>query len=116
MRILVALLVLLAAPCASAQAPDFTELVRDAGASVVNLIGRLRPVLPDLPLAEDEAEDPSAPREFLRRYFEPSPEMRSLGAGFVIEESGYIITNAHLVADGQEIGVRLADRREFEAK
>ena len=118
MRIVVALLILLASPCASAQAPDFTALVRDSGASVVNLIGRLRPVLPDLPLAEDEGEDedPTAPRDFLRRYFEPSPEMRSLGAGFVIEQSGYIITNAHLVADGREIGVRLADRREFDAK
>jgi len=34
----------------------------------------------------------------------------------VIDPSGYLVTNAHLVADGQEIVVRLADRREFEAK
>jgi hypothetical protein len=57
MRLLFALLVLLAAP-AAAQGPDFTALVRDAGASVVNLTGSLPPpVLPHLPLADDEAED-----------------------------------------------------------
>ena len=42
--------------------------------------------------------------------------MRSLGSGFVIDAAGYIITNAHLVADRPEISVRLADRREFEAR
>jgi serine protease Do len=115
MRKLLALLVLLAAASAAAQAPDFTALVRDAGASVVNLTGSLRRVLPDLPLAEDEA-DPDSQRDFLRRYFGPAPETRSLGSGFVIDESGYLLTNAHLVAEGQEIVVRLADRREFEAR
>jgi serine protease Do len=103
-------------PPAAAQGPDFTALVRDAGASVVNLTGSPRPVLPDLPLAEDEAEDPGMLRDYLRRYYGPSPEQRALGSGFVIDESGYLVTNAHLVADGQEILVRLADRREFEAK
>jgi serine protease Do len=114
MRVVLAALVLLAVKCAAAQGPDFTALVRDAGASVVALTGGLRPVLPDLPL-DEEAEDPTLLRDFLRRYFGPSAEMRSLGSGFVVDASGYIITNAHLVGDGQEIAVRLADRREFEA-
>jgi len=115
MRILLALLVLLAAP-AAAQGPDFTAVVRDAGASVVSLTGSPRPVLPDLPLAGDEAEDPGLLRDFLRREYGPAPETRSLGSGFVIDPSGYIITNAHLVAGTAEISVRLADRREFEAR
>jgi serine protease Do len=33
----------------------------------------------------------------------------------VIDAAGYVITNAHLVGDGRDIVVRLADRREFEA-
>jgi serine protease Do len=41
--------------------------------------------------------------------------VRSLGSGFVIDAAGYVITNAHLVGDGRDIVVRLADRREFEA-
>jgi serine protease Do len=116
MRLVFAVLVLLAVKCAAAQGPDFTTLVRDAGASVVALTGGLQPVLPDLPLPDDDAEDPGVLRDFLRRYFGPSPQARSLGSGFVIDAEGYVITNAHLVGDGEEIVVRLADRREFEAR
>jgi serine protease Do len=112
-------LVLVALAPAAAQAPDFTALVRDEAAAVVNLSGSSRPVLPDLPLAEDEEEeedDAGLLREFLRRRFGFGPEARSLGSGFIIDSSGYIITNAHLVAERPEIVVRLADRREFEAR
>jgi serine protease Do len=92
-------------------------VVKEAAAGVVSVSGSLRPVLPDLPLAEDEDEElGGVPRDYLRRYFGPLPEMLSAGSGFVIDASGYIVTNAHLVADGQEITVRLADRREFEAR
>jgi serine protease Do len=113
MRIVLALLALLAAATAAAQAPDFTAVVRDGAAAVVNLSGGARAVLPDLPLAE-EADDPALLREFLRREY--GPEMRALGSGFLIDAAGYIVTNAHLVTGRAEIGVRLADRREFEAR
>jgi serine protease Do len=115
MRIVLLALFLLAATSAPAQGPDFTALVRDAGASVVNLTGGLQPVLPDLPLNDEDVEDPERLRDFLRRYFGPAAEVRSLGSGFVIDAAGYVITNAHLVGDGRDIVVRLADRREFEA-
>jgi serine protease Do len=115
MRPLLALLVVFAG-CAAAQAPDFTALAKEAGASVVNLAGVLRPVLPDLPLDEDEAEDPALLRDYLRRYFGPSQPVHSRGSGFLIDGAGHIITNAHLVHEGGEVMVRLADRREFEAR
>ena len=116
MRIVLLALFLLAAAPAPGQGPDFTAVVKDAGAAVVNLTGGLQPVLPDVPLADEDLEDPQLLRDFLRRYFGPSPEVRSLGSGFVIDAvGGYVITNAHLVGDGRDIVVRLADRREFEA-
>ena len=115
MRIVLLALLLLAASPAPGQGPDFTTVVRDAGAAVVNLTGGLQAVLPDVPLADEDLEDPQLLRDFLRRYFGPSPEVRSLGSGFVIDAAGYVITNAHLVGDGRDIVVRLADRREFEA-
>jgi serine protease Do len=110
------LLWVLATGSAFAQAPDFTAVARDAGASVVNVTGGFPPALPDLPLAEDEPEEAGIMRDFVRRYFAPSPDMRPAGSGFLIDAAGHIVTNAHLVADGQEITVRLADRRELEAK
>jgi serine protease Do len=110
-----ALFALLLVLPAHAQAPDFTALVRDVAGAVVNLSGSLRPVLPDLPLAEDDEADDQRDRW---RHFGPPPELRRLGSGFVIDESGYIITNAHLVenAEQQEIVARLADGREFDAR
>jgi serine protease Do len=117
MRPLLVLLMVFVAG-AAAQPPDFTALARDAGASVVVLTGSLRaPLYPDLPLAEDEDPGDSLLRDFLRRRFGPdAPLRRSLGSGFVIDAAGYIITNAHLVADAYEVSVRLADRRELEAR
>ena len=123
MRIVLALLLALAAPAVpapapAAAAPDITAQVRAAPAAVVNLTGGQSSVYSDLPLADEEEEEaePSILREFLRRFHGPSPDLRSLGSGFVIDPAGYIITNAHLVAERRDIRVRLADRREFEAR
>jgi serine protease Do len=66
--------------------------------------------------------------EFFRRFMPDQPgapgapgggpEPRGgLGSGFIISADGYILTNAHVVADFDDVLVRLADRkREFKAK
>jgi serine protease Do len=41
---------------------------------------------------------------------------RSLGSGFIISPDGYILTNNHVIADADEILVRLSDRSEMKAK
>ena len=41
---------------------------------------------------------------------------RSLGSGFIIDDDGYIVTNNHVVAEADEIKVRLADGKEFDAE
>jgi Do/DeqQ family serine protease len=40
----------------------------------------------------------------------------SLGSGVIVRADGVIVTNNHVIAEGQEITVALADRREFPAK
>lgn len=40
----------------------------------------------------------------------------SSGSGVIISSDGYIVTNNHVVEDGDEIEVTLNDKREFEAK
>ena len=38
------------------------------------------------------------------------------GSGFIVSADGYILTNTHVVANADEVTVRLTDRREFPAK
>ena len=111
---------------ASGPWPDFTTLVEREGAAVVNISTRqarseAAEELSNLfPLPELDESDPMY--EFFRRIIpklprglRPDPDPRSLGSGFIIGADGYILTNAHLVDDAEEILVRLADRREFTA-
>lgn len=104
--------------------PDFTRLVEEQGAAVVNIsttqAARRTATVPQMPGIEDEEV-----LEFFRRFVprQPGqgqgpgrPESRSLGSGFIISADGYILTNAHVVENGDEINVRLTDKREYKAK
>ncbi|MBH68706.1 MAG: serine protease [Rhodospirillaceae bacterium] len=46
----------------------------------------------------------------------PKRRARSLGSGFIIDSSGIIVTNNHVIAEADEIKVRLQDDTEFEAE
>ncbi|MBI1275571.1 Do family serine endopeptidase [bacterium] len=44
------------------------------------------------------------------------PRAHSLGSGFIVDASGLIVTNNHVVADADEIVVKLQDGAEYRAK
>ena len=99
--------------------PDFTALVDLHGDAVVNVevIGTLRRQAYD----EGEGTGDDDIREFFRRFGMPAPRsgepiVRGNGSGFIVSKDGYILTNAHVVAEADEVTVRLTDRREFPAK
>lgn len=48
--------------------------------------------------------------------WEGPEEQRGAGSGFIIDPAGYIMTNAHVVADAETIRVTLADERAYEAE
>ncbi len=65
--------------------------------------------------------------DFLRRFFgvepqqeQPKPKrqfrQQGLGSGVIVSADGYVLTSNHVVAGADEITVRLADDREFDAK
>ncbi|MGH7231217.1 MAG: DegQ family serine endoprotease [Nitrospiraceae bacterium] len=55
--------------------------------------------------------------EFFRRFEAPKERKeRSLGSGVIVDASGLIITNNHVVNKADEIKVLLSDKREFKAK
>src|SRR6185312_2835325 len=39
-----------------------------------------------------------------------------VGSGFIVSSDGYVMTNAHVVDDADNIYVTLTDKREFKAK
>jgi len=43
-------------------------------------------------------------------------KQRSLGSGFIIDREGYIVTNNHVVENADQIKVKLADEKEFDAE
>ncbi|MGH6784766.1 MAG: trypsin-like peptidase domain-containing protein, partial [Sphingomicrobium sp.] len=57
-----------------------------------------------------------------RRFFGPGfgvPRehvQRSLGSGVIVDQSGLIVTNNHVIEGSSEVKVSLADKREFEAE
>ena len=123
-RAATAIVLTLCAAFATAQGrelPDFTRLVEEQGAAVVNISttqAARRVAVPRMPNMEDEEV-----LEFFRRFIPrqqpgpgPRPESRSLGSGFLISADGYILTNAHVIDSADEINVKLTDKREYKAK
>jgi serine protease Do len=43
-------------------------------------------------------------------------KQKALGSGFIVDPRGYVVTNAHVVEGADEVRVKLADDREFDAK
>src|SRR5690606_34536364 len=106
-----------ASPSAAAL-PDFSSLVEQYGPAVVNvtIVGKRRQVA-DIP--GFAPGDPFG--EFFRRFGQPIPRgqippPRGEGSGFIVSEDGYILTNAHVVAEAEEVTVKTTDRREYSAK
>jgi Do/DeqQ family serine protease len=96
--------------------PSLAPIVKKASPAVVNIAtrGTLREQRPRNPLLEDP---------FFRRFFE-APDLgprerqfQSAGSGVIVDaKNGYIITNAHVIENADEITVTLLDDRQIKAK
>ncbi|CAG2149860.1 hypothetical protein LMG31506_04114 [Cupriavidus yeoncheonensis] len=118
--------------------PDFTDLVEKASPAVVNIRTTER-----VRTRSGQGSEDDEMAEFFRRFFgvpmpgaptpgAPTPprrgqppqgqppqgeeQSRGVGSGFIISQDGYVMTNAHVVADAETIYVTLPDKREFKAK
>ncbi|KAI1697468.1 elongation factor tu GTP binding domain-containing protein [Ditylenchus destructor] len=103
------------APQMVAALPDFSALVEQAGPAVVNIRTSEK-------VKAANAQVDEQMRELLRRFGISRPSAaasrhrRGLGSGFVIAADGYVMTNAHVVDEADEVTVTLTDKREFKAK
>ncbi len=108
--------------------PDIASIAARFGPAVVNIsISGTREVSTTANATEDAgpgSQDADAMREFIQRFqqqFGSLPPQITLpvhgeGSGFIVRADGIILTNAHVVADAQEVIVKLTDRREYHAK
>jgi serine protease Do len=97
--------------------PDFTQLVAESGAAVVNISVTEKAQRPGQGEPGEGGEDPLS--QFFHHNMpmpEHAPPSHGIGSGFIITSDGYVLTNAHVVSDASEVTVKLTDRREFAAK
>ncbi|RTL52265.1 MAG: DegQ family serine endoprotease [Rhodocyclaceae bacterium] len=110
------------APAISAALPDFTAIVDRYGPAVVNIsTSGMERVRRGSPFQGMDPDDPFY--EFFKRFGAPmqppgesAVPTHGLGSGFIVSSDGVILTNAHVVADAEDIVVKLTDKREFKAK
>lgn len=89
---------------------SFAPLVKQVAPSVVNVYAARKP----------RQRSPFAGDPFFERFFggrgRTQRDQNSLGSGVIVDTSGVIITNHHVIKDADEVKVALSDGREFEAK
>jgi serine protease Do len=108
-------------PVAGATPPNFVPVVKAVMPAVVN-ISTTRLVKQgggpaQSPLMDDPFFRQFFGDEFFRRFQMPRERREnSLGSGVIVDSSGYIVTNNHVVAKADEIKVLLNDKREFTGK
>lgn len=103
----------------------FREVAHSAIPSIVSIetVGKTVEVSQDgdLPFDEDSPfgdmfrSNPEL-RDFFRQFRERPrrfPPRRGMGSGFIIDESGIVMTNNHVVRDVERVTIRLHDGREF---
>jgi Do/DeqQ family serine protease len=66
-----------------------------------------------------ENRNPFLNDPLFRRFFGTVPReqvMRSLGSGVIVDSSGLVVTNYHVIEGASEVKVALSDKREFDAE
>jgi Do/DeqQ family serine protease len=96
--------------------PDFTRVAEQTITAVTNIASLQRVAVSNSPFANDP---------FFQYFFGDQGDMfgsrnryeSSLGSGVVISSDGYVLTNSHVVGEGEvEVTVGLGDKRELRAK
>ncbi|MBF0138383.1 MAG: DegQ family serine endoprotease [Magnetococcus sp. DMHC-1] len=121
--------------------PDLVPLVKSLKPVVVNISTAQGTNNKNADEGDDEETDPSRPNnpkgspppgmrdfsfkgtpfeEFFKRFFDRLPDQgfksRSLGSGVIINSTGFILTNNHVVENASEILVRLSNDEEYTAE
>ncbi len=97
-------------PALAKDAPSYRDVVKQVLPAVVSIEARPRAAL-------SQASLPPEVRKRLEEFGgRPSPDVRpgrAFGSGFVVDPSGVILTNDHVVREAEELVIHLQDGRKF---
>jgi len=114
------------APIPLGTAPNYRAIVMQSGPAVVGITTEGSVATRGAGMGHGSGSGPRGSSPFgndpFQQFFRQLPipqdnvQQRSIGSGFIVTGDGLILTNAHVVRDARRVMVKLADRREFEAK
>ncbi|WP_375789494.1 DegQ family serine endoprotease [Bradyrhizobium sp. Pha-3] len=90
--------------------------------SYAPIVQRVQPAVVNVYAAKTvQTRNPFLDDPIFRRFFgvpgqQPEQMQRSLGSGVMVDASGLVVTNNHVIEGADQVKVSLADKREYEAE
>jgi Do/DeqQ family serine protease len=109
-------------PCAIAQDRRVPASPAEVKLSYAPIVQRVQPAVVNVYAAKVvQNRNPLLDDPIFRRFFgvpgqQPEQMQRSLGSGVMVDPSGLVVTNVHVIEGADEVKVSLSDKREFEAE
>ena len=89
--------------------------------SYAPIVQRVQPAVVNVYAAKLMQRNPLLDDPIFRSFFgvpgqQPEQMQRSLGSGVMVDASGLVVTNVHVIEGADQVKVSLSDKREFEAE
>jgi Do/DeqQ family serine protease len=107
---------------AAAQDRRVPASAADVKLSYAPIVQRVQPAVVNVYAAKTvQNRNPLLDDPIFRRFFggggqQPEQMQRSLGSGVMVDPSGLVVTNNHVIEGADQVKVSLSDKREFEAE
>jgi Do/DeqQ family serine protease len=121
-RCFTALSILLVASAAMAQDRRVPASAAELRLSYAPIVQRVQPAVVNVYAAKVvQNRNPLLDDPLFRRFFgmpgqQPEQMQRSLGSGVMVDPTGLVVTNNHVIEGADQVKVSLSDKREFEAE
>ena len=122
LRALVALLVSTVVVAPAVAQDRFVPTQGQLRASYAPIVQHVQPAVVNVYAAKIvQNRNPFLDDPIFRRFFggpgqQPEQMQRSLGSGVMVDSSGLVVTNNHVIEGADQVKVSLSDKREFEAE
>ncbi len=119
---IIALFVTLSVGSASAQDRRVPASAAELRLSYAPIVQRVQPAVVNVYAAKVvQNRNPLLDDPMFRRFFgvpgqQPEQMQRSLGSGVMVDPSGLVVTNNHVIEGADQVKISLSDKREFEAE